>query len=144
MPASIGARASACLDCVRPFYEFARDELGEICRGPAFRRRDIEAQALQALAHPGKVERVACRLGEAAHDRLGRTAGQEESVPAIGVETRETLLLRGCELRQDAAALWREQRNRLHRLAAYERERGRDHVTDIVDPPAHEILHRRP
>ena len=134
---------SARLDRVRPFYEFARDELGEIFRRAAFRRRDVQSQALQAFAHPRQVERVACDLGEAAHDRLGRTAGQEESVPAIGVETREALLLGGREVRQNAAALGREQRDGLHGLVANERERSRNHVTDVVDATAHEILHGR-
>src|SRR3954468_12301829 len=143
MRASIGGGGSARLDRVRPFYEFARDELGEIFRRAAFRRRDVQSQALQAFAHPRQVERVACDLGEAAHDRLGRTAGQEESVPAIGVETGEALLLGGREVRQNAAALGREQRDGLHGLVANERERSRDHVTDVVDATAHEILHGR-
>src|SRR4051794_2696957 len=125
MPASIGGGGSARLDRVRPFYQFAWDELGEIFRRAPFRRCDVEAQAFQALMHPGKVERIARRLGEAAHDRLGRPARQEECVPAVGVEAGEALLLRGREFRQDAAASWREQRNGFHRLAADERERGR-------------------
>src|SRR3954451_12517508 len=58
MPASVGGCGPACFDRVRPFYQFARDELGEIFRRTPFRRRDVEAQALQALVHPGKVERI--------------------------------------------------------------------------------------
>ena len=109
MPASIRGCGPARLHRVRPFYEFARNELGEIFRRAPFQRRDVEAQPLQAFVHPGKVERIACRLGEAAHDRLRRPARQEECVPAIGVETGEALFLRGRELRQDAAASRREQ-----------------------------------
>ena len=32
-----------------PFRELARDQLGEIFRRPALRRRDVEAETLQAL-----------------------------------------------------------------------------------------------
>src|SRR5262249_41914247 len=66
---------------LRPALDLLRQELGEVFGRAPLGRRDLEAELLQAPADRGVVQRVAHRLVELAHDRLGRALGQEECVP---------------------------------------------------------------
>src|SRR6266550_5049876 len=74
---SLGADAGG-LDHLAPARDVLREEFGEIFRGAALRRDDDEAELFEPLADVGIVERVAHRLVELAHDRLGRALGHEE------------------------------------------------------------------
>src|SRR5262245_46087268 len=91
---SIGAGA-ARLDRAGPALDLARHELAEIVRRAALRRRDGDADALEALAHRRRLHRVVRRLGEPLHDRRRRSLRERERAPAAAVEPGEPLLLRG-------------------------------------------------
>src|SRR5262249_48727038 len=60
-------RYAACLNGRGPFFKFARNELGEVFRAPAFRGWDVEAKSLEPFAHPRHIQHIARRLGEAAN-----------------------------------------------------------------------------
>ena len=57
-------------------------------RAPALGRRDLLAEAFEALAHGRRVQCLAQCTIEPAHDRLGRALGQEDALPGGHVERR--------------------------------------------------------
>ena len=77
---------AARLDRHAPALDLALHELGEIFRAAAVLRRDHDADALVALDHRRRVDRVAGRLGERSHDRLRRALGEREAAPGAAVE----------------------------------------------------------
>src|SRR5215813_6352963 len=96
-PASIFADA-ARLDRAGPARDLADDELRQIVRRPALRRRDGHADALEPLAHRRRFHRLVGRVGEAPHDLVPRSLRKGERAPAAAVEAGKAQLLRGGEL----------------------------------------------
>src|SRR5215831_6740542 len=82
-------RHAARLDRGAPARDLAGDELGEIVRASALRRRDLLTKGFEALADIRCVQRLAHGLVEAAHDRLRRAFGQEQALPGADFEIEE-------------------------------------------------------
>src|SRR5262245_29780762 len=121
---SIRGRATR-LDRWRPFLEFARDELRHVVRVAPFRGGDGQPEVFEARANRRRVDRLARRLREAADDRLRRTFGKEERVPGVDVEAAQALLVGGGKVGQHAAAVGRQDGERLHRLRPEDRKSTR-------------------
>src|SRR5262245_10764862 len=89
---------AARLDGRGPFLELTAHQPPEILGRAAFRRRHVEAEALEPFAHRRDVEDVARRLREPAHDWIGRVLGAEERIQAVHVEVLHALFVRGRKL----------------------------------------------
>src|SRR5262252_2639372 len=142
------ARASlfagaARLDGAGPARDLADDELCQILRRPALRRRDGHANALEPLAQGRRFHRLVGGLGEALHDLVRRSLGEGERAPAAAVETGKAQLLRAGELFETGRAIETKRGDRLDRAALNLRQRGRNLLRDEVDASAYQILHRR-
>src|SRR6266480_5272093 len=112
--ASIRARP-ARLDGARPSLDLARDELRQIIRRPALRRRDGHPDALEALAHRRRFHRLVYRLGEAPHDLIRRSLREGERRPAAAIEPGKAQLLRSGKMLQARRAVEPERGDRFHR-----------------------------
>src|SRR5262245_6777613 len=77
---------AAGLDRAGPLVDLVGDELGEILRTSTLRRDDALAEALEALAHRGRIQGRVDRLGETVHDRVRRSLRQEQALPCGHIE----------------------------------------------------------
>src|SRR5215468_2536319 len=144
MTATASIRGDAArLDRATPARDLAGDELGEVVRASAFRRRDLLAERFEALAYRRAVERLAHGLIEAAHERLGRALGQEQALPGADFEI-EALLARSRDVRQDRGPPRARAGDRLDRVAFDLRQRSRHRIAHVVDAAGHEVRHRGP
>src|SRR5882724_949849 len=96
MPAPSIARRSldgdaAGLDRAAPARDFARDELLEILRRAAVRRRDLLAERLETPTQRWQVKRLAHRLAELGDNRRRCVFGEEQALPGQHVEIEALL-----------------------------------------------------
>src|SRR5215207_4378027 len=115
---------AAGLDWASPFLDFTRNVRGQVFGAAALRRHNRDADRLQALAHRGRVHRLARRLVEPTHDRLRSFRGQHDRAPGAAVELRESGLLGRWQIGQHGHPIGPQNGNGLDHAALDLRERG--------------------
>ena len=106
-----------------PFVDLALDEFLEIFGRPALGRNQNGAELLQSLLGRTSAHRNDSGILELLHDRCGRALGQDKGKPGAGVEISKALLVRGRQIRKDRRAVFRQNRDRLDRVALDVRDR---------------------
>ena len=115
--------------------------MGEVFRRAPLRRHDFEPEFLEPRANGGVVERLAHRLVELAHDRLGRAFRKEKRVPDACLDAGQTLLAGRGDLGNDRHPLLCHDGDRFDRALLGLRRAALDGGAHVIDAPADEVLH---